>query len=220
MRIEQHIGLLEEEIHKYNYSIDLFTKKYLIDKVIEFTETINREAVKANERVEGLYSEIEIPGDDSRFVIDDLGFGELTFPKVLEGVGQRDIIGIAFFVIVKLDGTVTSSTPTQASRLSVTAYDTISAMEHGFAPIVCCMPSNGLLRVKGIPDSFANANNFIRLRLFLADQRDALDAGYTQADELEMPMKVASSFKLQMLLKKDIFSSLGIKEEPQEKAAQ
>jgi len=209
MTIRQHIGMLEEELNKFSISIDVFSRKYLIDKIIEYTETINREAIRANEKVDLLYSEFNIPSTD---ILDGQDTppltwkGHILFPRILDTANGKEIMEITFGDY-------------KASRVSLAAFNTLSGPNYRNKNIVVTIVSNGLMRAINVPVDFFELGqgdvplHSLTLRAIWEDQRSLLSSGHTQEDELNMDLKVASSVKLQMLIKKDIFSSIGVKED-------
>lgn len=65
MKVEQYIGQLEEELVKYQYTLDVFDKMYLVDKLFMLTETINREHVNRMGYVSSIHSTFMIGASES-----------------------------------------------------------------------------------------------------------------------------------------------------------
>ena len=131
MRIEQHLGFLQEELHKYNYDIEVFDETYLIDKLIEYAATINREAIKANEDYASLFSYIDIShmSVDVNHKLHSNDIKVFTIPKLLSGVLYKNTNGLTLL----LGGIYYSVGRNTVLNLLTANYSRYSKESYGYA---------------------------------------------------------------------------------------
>lgn len=191
MRIEQHLGLLQEELHKYNYEIEVFDQTYLIDKVIEYAATINREAIKAHEDHSSLFSLIDMDNMsiDANHKLSSENIVALIIPKLLSGVLYKNTNGLTLLI----EGVFHNVGRNTILNLLTGEFSRYSSDSYGYA-----IEGSNLL-IKNIGTLGINDN--IILEAILDDQRALCG---TDAEILAMDLKVASDAKLHMLINKEI----------------
>lgn len=221
MKVANYIGFLQEEVHKYDYSLEVLDDEYLLEKIFYWAQTINREAIKANEGVETLYSHIQITDVDNDHIYKNENRIVFKTPTLLQGVYNRETKGLVAvhqgkeYIIGR--GTIGTLFSNKYSRYSSNEIEYALAGNDrlvlintpGSTPLqgISWMEIGNTFIVGGSP-----TGNTVKLYLnaILADQRQLLNEG---DDVYQMELKVASAGKLQMLARQEIFSSLGIKED-------
>lgn len=223
MRIEQHLGFLQEELHKFNYDIEVFDEVYLIDKIIEYCATINREAINSNEGKSTLFSTV-----NKRLIVNQpthkLNSGTVTvwsIPKLLTGVLWKNTNGLT--VITSETGIggishmeigetfmVGGSPNTSNAQIFVVGRSSLlniltnKAARYSSTLLSYCIIDNEYLIIDNlIASSILEDGNDILFQCVLDDQRVNLDEN---EEVLQMELKCASDVKLHMLIKKDITS--------------
>jgi len=194
MRIEQHLGFLQEELHKFNYDIEVFDETYLIDKIIEYTATINREAIRTNEDYSSLFSFINVTAVDGGHKLTSDKIKVFVIPKLLSGVLYKNTKGL----VLILDGIYHTIGRNTILNLLTGDHSRYSKDTYAYA-----VDSNRLfIRNLNLASGFGTDDSII-LEAILDDQRALLG---TSDNVLQMELKVASDAKMHMLIKKDILT--------------
>lgn len=195
MTLAQALGLLEEELHKFSYEIEVFDREYLLDKIIEFTSTINREAIRSNQGHSELYSLININEEDSTHELND-GRDNRVFKvhELLSGVNDKETSSLQL---------VRSNIRLIVGRASYLSYMTKDHARYSKGITSYTVLGKDRILITKCPSDFnlSNIDDELYLRAVLADQRDLYA---TELQKLNMELKVASEVKLHTLIKKDI----------------
>lgn len=224
MQVKYYIGQLEEELLRYQWNIDVFDRSYLVDKLFMLAETVNREYVNRLGYVGELHSMFAINRDNSAGRIELIDDGDMAFvnyyvriPSVLMG-----ILGNVVREVVVNDGGVryicNNIIP---DEFYTKEYNIWTRSTKSYALI-----DESTLMIGRLTRNFLNAkysshkDDYILIRAIFKDQRELLPDGYTIDDVMDIDLKVGSSYKLMVLFKKDVFSTLALIDPTQQQQQQ
>lgn len=217
MKVEQYIGQLEEELVKYQWTLDPFDRLYLIDKLFMLTETINREHVNKLGYVSMLHSTFVLTPtslSDRLSRINDSGVlynYNLTIPGLLTALNDNVVREV-----IASDGE-------EAYYLNYILPEEFDTKEDNFWTISTksfAVVDDTTLRIGRFSSSFlsgigSHVDDSISVRAIFKDQRELL-TDPTMEDIMNIDLKVASTYRLMILFKKDIFTTIGIAQEKED----
>lgn len=220
MKVREYIGQLEEELVKYQYNLDIFDRLYLVDKLFMLTETINREHVNRLGYLSMIHSVFRIEASEEaleRISGDDDGKPWInyyvTIPALLTGLNDN----VLREVTVRHSGQLYHLNYIIPEEFDTKEDNEWTSITKSFGVV-----DDVTIKIGRFSHSFMihtlplQAHDSITIRGIFKDQRDLLPSGYSMEDVLNIDLKVASTYRLMILFKKDVFTTIGLGQEKED----